>query len=420
MNFRVALYRGKPVLTWWEGSSEQGLGVGEYVIADHVVPRGRAFPAGNGLAADLHEFMLTPQGTALVTSLRACATVDLSSRRQGRGRAAVVGGRRAGARDPERPRPLRVAQPRPRRRSPSRYAQVAGPLRLLPRQLDRRRADGDLLVSARNTWAVYKVNRATGASSGGSAASRATSRWATGRRSPGSTTRACTTAGDDHLLRQRRRAAVEPQSRAIVLALDTQRMRATLVAQYVHRPPLARARAGERPVASRTATCWSAGARSPYFTEYAADGASLRRDAPARRRELPRLPLPVARHARGAARARVGPAGTPARCLRAGTARPGSPPGGCSPGRAPARLAPAGTSPRQGFETRLAQPTGARFAAAVALGPGSRQLARTGARSRCSWAVGPARQHQPGLLHQPRLPGVPTLRHQAGRQRRWR
>ena len=33
-NFRVQIYRGSPVLTWWQGRIELGHGVGEYVIAD--------------------------------------------------------------------------------------------------------------------------------------------------------------------------------------------------------------------------------------------------------------------------------------------------------------------------------------------------------------------------------------------------
>jgi hypothetical protein len=34
LNLRAALWKGRPVLTWWEGKSNQGLGEGECVIAD--------------------------------------------------------------------------------------------------------------------------------------------------------------------------------------------------------------------------------------------------------------------------------------------------------------------------------------------------------------------------------------------------
>ena len=33
-DFRVQRYKGKPVLTWWEGRSALGYGFGHYVIAD--------------------------------------------------------------------------------------------------------------------------------------------------------------------------------------------------------------------------------------------------------------------------------------------------------------------------------------------------------------------------------------------------
>jgi len=34
MNLRAARYRGKPVLTWWEGKATSGLGTGTHVILD--------------------------------------------------------------------------------------------------------------------------------------------------------------------------------------------------------------------------------------------------------------------------------------------------------------------------------------------------------------------------------------------------
>ncbi len=67
-DFRVQTYQGKPVLTWWQGRLIGGDGRGEGVIYDdhyRALPRVRA---GNGYSMDLHEFELTPQGTALIIS----------------------------------------------------------------------------------------------------------------------------------------------------------------------------------------------------------------------------------------------------------------------------------------------------------------------------------------------------------------
>ena len=85
MNLRMAVYKGEPVLTWWEGKTKHGLGIGEHVIYDRSYREIARFPSGNGLGADLHELMLTPQGTALVTAWD-IQTVDRSSVGHGRGR----------------------------------------------------------------------------------------------------------------------------------------------------------------------------------------------------------------------------------------------------------------------------------------------------------------------------------------------
>lgn len=65
-DFRVQTYRGEPVLTWFEGRSLGGYGEGEFVIADTSYDEVARVAAGNGLAGDLHEFQLTDAGTALI------------------------------------------------------------------------------------------------------------------------------------------------------------------------------------------------------------------------------------------------------------------------------------------------------------------------------------------------------------------
>ncbi len=68
-NLRVQQYLGQPVLTWWQGDiSVHGFGLGEGVIFDRSYSELAHVRAGNGVQADLHEFQLTPQGTALITA----------------------------------------------------------------------------------------------------------------------------------------------------------------------------------------------------------------------------------------------------------------------------------------------------------------------------------------------------------------
>jgi hypothetical protein len=67
-DFRTQTYRGKPVLTWWQGTiSKAGVGIGEYVIYDAAYNELKTFDAADGLNGDLHEFTLTPRGTAFIS-----------------------------------------------------------------------------------------------------------------------------------------------------------------------------------------------------------------------------------------------------------------------------------------------------------------------------------------------------------------
>lgn len=66
-DFRVQSYRGRPVLTWWEGKLVYRYGVGEYVILDSSYQEVARVQAGNGYHGDLHEFLITPHDTALLT-----------------------------------------------------------------------------------------------------------------------------------------------------------------------------------------------------------------------------------------------------------------------------------------------------------------------------------------------------------------
>jgi hypothetical protein len=60
MNFGVQTYRGEPVLTWGETA-------GEYVIFDSSYREIARLRAGNGYDGDHHEFLISPEDTALIT-----------------------------------------------------------------------------------------------------------------------------------------------------------------------------------------------------------------------------------------------------------------------------------------------------------------------------------------------------------------
>jgi Arylsulfotransferase (ASST) len=76
-NAQVQQYQGRPVLTWWQGAiSMRGIGVGELVILDSSYRHVARLNIG-GAPADLHEFALTPAGTALCLTYEQ-VTADLT------------------------------------------------------------------------------------------------------------------------------------------------------------------------------------------------------------------------------------------------------------------------------------------------------------------------------------------------------
>src|ERR1700677_569733 len=155
-NFQVQSYRSSPVLTWWEGSIELGHGVGEYVILDSSYRTVRRVQAANGLRGDLHEFVITPRGTALLTSYVVKQT-DLTS----------VGGSRQGTIQDAIFQEIHLATGRlelewhsldhvPLKES---YAPVEANwdfFHINSVDLD---GDGNLLVSSRSMQTIYKLDR---------------------------------------------------------------------------------------------------------------------------------------------------------------------------------------------------------------------------------------------------------------------
>jgi hypothetical protein len=369
-NFRTALYKGRPVLTWWEGTTKHGLGDGDHVVFDQSYREVARFPAGGGKAADLHEFFLTPEGTAMVAAwdLR---TVDLSKTGQGRGRKQVVEGI---VQELEVPSAGVLFEWRSLDHVPTTetYAGVGALFDYFHINSIDIDADGDLLVSARNTWAVYKIARKDGRvvwRLGGKKSDFALGKgahfaWQHDARhhADGS----LVTIFDNGSSPQ-----VEPQSRAMALALDTSRMRATLVKAYAHTPPVSAHIFGsvQTQPNGNVFVGWGAG---PYFTEYAADG-RVRFDAslPTGGQSYRTLRFPW--RGRPAERPTLAARGGQLFASWNGTTETAA--WRLDGGRTPAALRAITTRPRTGFETVLSAPANTTHASVTALARDGKPLA---------------------------------------------
>ena len=276
-NLRVQEYLGKPVLTWWQGHITHGFGVGAGVIANSAYEDIAHVHAGNGLQEDLHELQLTPSGTALITAyfpiycnLSGAGGVSWSAVADSVMQEVDV---RTGLVTYEWNSLDHVAL------SDSyslvrHFQSTEFPFdffHINSINLDR---DGSLLVSSRNTWAVYDVEPSTGKVS-----------WRLGGKHSSFKGEAGTSTAWQHDGRELPDGSfsiydngsspkIHPQSRGIVVALDPQHHTATLRAQLVHVPALLAESQGN--VQALANGDWFVGwGQNPYFTEFGPEGKIL-------------------------------------------------------------------------------------------------------------------------------------------------
>jgi hypothetical protein len=162
-DFRKQFYLGKPVLTWWRRAQ-----VGQYVESNYAIANSsykviKRFESGNGYTSDPHEFSMASRDTAFVNGFRT-VVMDLSA----------YGGLK------QTPVMDNVAQELDLRtgqviwewhslgniRVPETYMpipkKITRPFDYFHLNSIERDKDGNMLLSARHTRALYKVNRLTG------------------------------------------------------------------------------------------------------------------------------------------------------------------------------------------------------------------------------------------------------------------
>jgi Arylsulfotransferase (ASST) len=372
-DFRVQQYEGRSVLTWWQdpllaGRRDDAGGV----IADSSYATIAVVRAGNGYQSDLHEFQLTPRGTALITVYDG---IDCDLRSVGGSRdAAVVDTlmqeidvRTGLVRDEWHsldhvPLSDSFASARQSsRKTPFDYFHINS-IEVEP--------DGQLLIDARNTWAAYDVDARSGRV-----------RWRLGGKRSSFAMGSGTGLAWQHDAREQpdgtitffdngATPAAHPQSRAVALQLDQGRRAVTLVRRDVHAggPLVAGSQGNVQALASGD---WVVGwGEVPYLSEFAPGGQTLF-DA--------HLPAPYESYRAYRLAWSTRAPGRPALALakaHAGTVAYVSWNGATDvafwralAGESAASLLPVRESPRGGFETAIALPgsIGGRFVAVQAL-----------------------------------------------------
>jgi Arylsulfotransferase (ASST) len=358
-NFRVQEYLGKPVLTWWQGRIVvHGFGKGEDVIASSSYTDIAHVRAGNGHQADLHDFQLTPQGTALLTAYFPILC-NISSA-GGPSYGAVVDGVvqevdvRTGLVMYEWTSLDHVALGES-------YEHIARDTIAFPWDffhvnsinLDR---DGNLLVSSRNTWTVYDVSGQTGQVIWRLGGKHSTFKEAAPARTAWQHDPRELPDGSFSIFDNGSSPTVHSQSRGVVVQLDPQTGTATLVAQMTHTPRVVAESQGNFQALDNGN--WFLGwGQEPFFSEVDAEGRTLF-DAhfPPKEQSYRSFRFPWV----GA------PAHPPTFALQGGTVYASW--NGATQvatwrvvsGRSRTSLAPVATAARSGFETAIALPASTR------------------------------------------------------------
>jgi hypothetical protein len=165
LNLQVQRYQGKPVLTFWDGTVKNtGEMLGTWHVLNDRYKEIAKLTSANGWDPSGHEFFITKSGTALVTGYKYLPNRNLTSMGGGESQTLldsgvieydIKTGKIVHEWSADQHIPLEQSQVRTSPQNPNAY----DPWHINSIDVD---ADGNWLVSMRNTWAIYKVDSKTG------------------------------------------------------------------------------------------------------------------------------------------------------------------------------------------------------------------------------------------------------------------
>ncbi len=276
-NLQPQTYGGQPVLTYWQGHVDLGVGFGADTILSSNYRPLASVSAGNGYQADLHELRLMPDGSAYLTAY-SLVRADLSS----------VGGSRDGALQDAIVQDVDVrtglvmfewhadghVDVRDSYSAPLHGADVPWDFFHVNSISPDPSGDGDLLVSSRNTWAAYEIDQHDGSIL-----------WRLGGRRPSFRMGAGTGTAYQHDVEWQPDRTItifdngatpkaHSQSRAIRVRIDWKHRTVDLVNRFVRTPALLSGSQGNYQLLAGGDVFVGWG-EAPFFTEYDASGQSI-------------------------------------------------------------------------------------------------------------------------------------------------
>jgi hypothetical protein len=273
-NLEVQHYRGSPVLTFWH---EASTGAVSEVLMDRHYRTVAVVHAADGTRADVHEFQVTPQGTALIDVI-VPVRANLSS----------VGGSSSGIVADCVVQEINIKTGAllwdwhmlghvPLNASYERVTNSTTPWGFCHLNSIQRLPDGDLLISARHTWGVYLVDKQTGKiiwTLGGKYSSfkigpGANFAWQHDARLQGHVLTLFNDAWNGQ-----HGTPEQGQASAKAISLDTSTMTATLVHNYLHTPPLVSASQGNAQLL-HNGNMFVGWGSQPDFSEYSSGGQQI-------------------------------------------------------------------------------------------------------------------------------------------------
>jgi hypothetical protein len=234
-NLEVVRYKGRPALSWWEGRFVRGYGYGDFVVTDNRYRRVARIKARNGYRTDFHDIEFTPQGT-VVLMIYSAVKRDLTP--YGGPPNAEVLDNIVQEVDLETGKVLLEWHSLNAISLDQSYRPVPRDTRLgydyfhiNSTDIDR---DGHIVISARNTHAVYKIHRKTGALIWQLGGKNSSFKMGPGTRFAWQHDARMQSDGSVSIFDNGAAPKVHERSRAIFLNLDRSRMEATLAREYFH------------------------------------------------------------------------------------------------------------------------------------------------------------------------------------------